>query len=412
MKSKRILGVFISIMIMAQGIAAEHPFGMNDADYSKLLQSTIITTGNNYRLKKVLAKIRKGEKVNIAAIGGSVTEGAGPAKFTDGYAYQFFRALKATYAPGDGSNLYFDNAGLSGTSSLTGVVRYKQDVTDVLGGTPDLLIVEFAVNDGGEPVFQRSFEALVRDALQANPETAVMAIYAAATYGNTSGPKKAVADNYGIPQINMMEIVNDGIKNGTFTKEQYYSDYVHPTYEGHQVMCEALMNVVAIADKAKADSPAAIPAKSFIEPSLSGMIQITGNNEDVKINAGGFNQHDNATQTIKKTNSVEFSTNWHHKMHLKEPNTEPFKMEITCKNLVLIWKNQSGGAFDKFGNAEVWVDGKRVAIYNGGKQGGWNNCEPNLIIDEPVAKKHTVEIKMSANSEKLGFTILTFGYSK
>jgi len=411
MKSKRILGVFISIMIMAQGIAAEHPFGMKDADYSKLLQSTIMTTGNNYRLKKVLAKIRKGDKVNIAAIGGSVTEGAGPAKFTDGYAYQFFRALKATYAPGDGSNLYFDNAGLSGTSSLTGAVRYKQDVIDVLGGTPDLLIVEFAVNDGGEPLFQRSFEALVRDALLHNPDTAVIAIYAAATYGNTSGPKKAVADNYGIPQINMLEIVNDGIKNGTFTKEQYYSDYVHPTYEGHQIMCDALMNVVAIADKAKADAFVRVPEKSFIEPSLSGMIQVTGDSEDVKISAGGFNEYDKSTQTIKKTNSVEFSSNWHHKMSA-QPNEEPFKMDIYCKNLVLIWKNQSGGSFDKFGYADVWVDGKRVAIYNGGKQGGWNNCEPNIIIDEPVAKQHTVEIKMSAKSEKLGFTILTFGYSK
>lgn len=397
---------------MAQGIAAEHPFGMKDADYNKLIQSTIISQGNNYRLKKVLAKIRKGEKVCIAAIGGSVTEGAGPAKFTDGYAYQFFRAMKATYAPGDGSNLIFDNAGLSGTSSLTGVVRYKKDVIDVLGQTPDLLIVEFAVNDGGEPVFQRSFEALVRDALVANPETAVMAIYAAATYGNTSGPKKAVADNYAIPQINILDIVNDGIKNGTFTKEQFYSDYVHPTYEGHQVMCEALMTVVATADKAKADSPATIPTKSFIEPSLSGMIQITGNNEDVKISAGGFNQQDNATQTIKKTNSVEFPSNWHHKMNIKEPNNESFKMEITCKNLVFIWKNQSGGAFEKFGKADVYVDTLKVATFDGGKQGGWNNNEPNIIIDTPTAKKHIVEVKMAPGSEKLGFTIITMGYTK
>lgn len=411
MKLKRFIGVVIVTMVIAQGIAAEHPFGMGDADYKKLLESTIISQGNNYRLKKVLAKIRKGEKVCIAAIGGSVTEGAGPAKFTDGYAYQFFRAMKATYAPGDGSNLIFDNAGLSGTSSLTGVVRYKKDVIDVLGQTPDLLIVEFAVNDGGEPLFQRSFEALVRDALVANPETAVMAIYAAATYGNTSGPKKAVADKYAIPQINILDIVNDGIKNGTFTKEQFYSDYVHPTYEGHQVMCEALMNVVSIADKAKADTPAAIPEKSYIQPSLSGMIQITGENEDVKISAGGFNQLDNATQTIKKTNSVEFPSNWHHIMHA-QPNNEPFKMEINCKNLVFIWKNQAGGSFTKFGNADVFVDGKKVATFDGGKQGGWNNNEPNLIIDEPAAENHIVEVKMAPGSEKLGFTIITMGYTK
>ena len=32
--------------------------------------------------------------------------------------------------------------------------------------------------------------------------------------------------------------------------------------------------------------------------------------------------------------------------------------------------------------------------------------------DEPVAKKHTVEIKMLDKDAKLGFTILAFGYSK
>ena len=141
------------------------------------------------------------------------------------------------------------------------------------------------------------------------------------------------------------------------------------------------------------------------------MIQITGNSQDVKITAGGFDAYDKATQTIKKTNSVEFSSNWHHKMNAK-PNEEPFKMEINCKNLVFIWKNQSGGAFDKFGKADVFVDGKKVATFDGGKQGGWNNNEPNLIIDEASSKNHLVEVKMAPGSEKLGFTIITMGYTK
>ena len=121
-----------------------------DTAYQKMVKTALVDTGNNYRLKTVIEKIKKGKKVYIAAIGGSVTEGAGPQDFKDGYAYQFFKAVKKEFAPGEGKNVYFNNAGLSGTPSLLGRLRYKSDVVDVFGHEPDLLIVEFAVNDGGE----------------------------------------------------------------------------------------------------------------------------------------------------------------------------------------------------------------------------------------------------------------------
>ena len=144
----RIKKIIIGAMFIIMGltnVSAENPWGLSNSTYKNLTEKTIISTGNNYRLKKVLSKIRNGEKVNVAALGGSVTEGAGPAKFTDGYAYQFYRALKAKYAPGDGSNVYFNNAGLSGTGSLVGIVRYEQDVEKVCGCTPDLLLLMIMV---------------------------------------------------------------------------------------------------------------------------------------------------------------------------------------------------------------------------------------------------------------------------
>ena len=407
---KLLLGAAFVIMSVAK-VSAENPCGLSDSAYKNIIEKTIVSTGNNYRMKKVLSKIRNGEKVYIAAIGGSVTEGAGPEKFTDGYAYQFFRALKAKYAPGEGKNLYFNDAGLSGTGSLLGVVRYQKDVVEVLGHKPDLLIVEFAVNDNGDTICQRSFEGIIGQALAENEECAVLALYCAASYGNTSLQKKPVADYYSVPQVNMLEVVNDAMKTGLFSKEQYYSDYVHPTLDGHRIMCECLMTLVDKMDKAKADTKAVIPAKAFKEPSMIGMKQIFGDDENVKITAGGFNQKDKSCQTLKKTNASNFPINWNHKMNAK-PDERPFKMEINCKNLVFVYKVQSANSAEKFGKADVFVDGKKIATYDGGKEGGWNNCEPNLIIDQPAAGPHTVEVKMAKGSEKLGFTIVTMGYSE
>ena len=50
--------------------------------------------------------------------------------------------------------------------------------------------------------------------------------------------------------------------------------------------------------------------------------------------------------------------------------------------------------------------------YDGGKAGGWCNCVPVYIIDEEVAAKHTVEIKMADGEESKGFTIVAMGYSR
>ena len=407
---KAFLGAVVILMSLTSVQA--NPFKLNDSDYQKMIENTIVSTGTNARMKKLLAKVRRGDKVKIAAIGGSVTEGAGPANFTDGYAYQFFRAFKAKYAPGDGSNLSFNNAGLSGTGSLVGIVRYEQDVVKVCGGNPDLLIIEFAVNDNGDVLCQRTFEAIIRKAMLANPDCAVIAMYAVASYGNTAGQKKPVADHYLLPQINMMPVVNGAIANKTFTKEQYFTDYAHPTFEGHQFMCDCLMALVDKLDKAAKESEVHVPASCFKEPSLYGLKRILPGVADanVKIERGDFKETDRKTQTLKKTNASDFPENWKKKLDAKAENL-PFKMELTCKSLIFIYKVQASGDAEKFGKAEVYVDGRKVATYDGGKEGGWNNCEPNIIIDERTAAKHTVLVKMAPGSEKLGFTIVAMGYS-
>ena len=372
------------------------------------VEETLVSTGNNYRLKTALEKIKKGEKVTLAALGGSVTEGAGPEKFTDGYAFQFFRALKAAYAPGNGENVVFDGAGLSGTPSQLGIVRYKQDVVDVLGGNPDILIIEFAVNDAGDDFSARGFEALVRDALSASPETAVIALYSAATYGNTAAQKKPIANHYQIPQVDILPVVKKGISSGKVKEKDYYTDNVHPTKDGHQFMSDSLMNLLAVVDKAAKDSPCAIPAESLKNPSFSGMKMILGDDENVKISAGAFNKKDGAIQTLKKTNKGDFPQNWYKSASSKG---ESFKMDITCKNLILTYKVQGSWLSEKFGSADVYVDGKKVGTYDGGAANGWNNCEARLIIDEKSAAKHSVEIKMAPGSESKGFTIVCMGYS-
>ncbi len=388
------------------------PFGLEAERYAELLDSSLVSMGNNARMKKVLEKLRAGQDVYIAAIGGSVTEGGGPANFKDGYAYQFNKKLREVYTPDGGKHVYFDNAGLSGTGSEQGMLRYESDVVQVLDHKPDLLIVEFAVNDDGKDFGTRSFEVVIRRALEQSEETAVIALYSAAEYGNSMGAKKPVADFYEVAQVNVLATVQRASAAGDIKKNLYYTDNVHPTTAGHTVQADCLMNLIEHMDKAPADAPVAVPTewKTLPQKAFTNFTRILPevNDSNVKITAGGFSSVDPKCQGLKKTGKSNFPTNWHH----DGKSDEAFTMEITCKSLMLIYKEQAAADPFKFGKAEFYVDGNLVQTYNGGNPGGWNNCVPRLLIDETEVAKHTVQIKMVQEDEAKGFTVIAMGYTK
>ena len=134
-----------------------------------------------------------------------------------------------------------------------------------------------------------------------------------------------------------------------------------------------------------------------------------GEDKNVKISKGSFNQVDKQCQSIKKTNQSNFPVNWHKPMDLKSKN-EPFTMEIKCKSFVFVYKVQSKNSSTRFGKAEVYIDGRLFETFDGAKEGGWNNCEQKLLFYSSETRNHKIEVKMAEGSEKLGFTIVAMGY--
>lgn len=384
----------------------EIPFEMSDQTFLTLLENSLLDSGNNFRLKNVIERAKSGEKITIATLGGSVTEGIGPANYRDGYAYKFAEKFKKTYASKP-ENVILADAGLSGTPSTLGLVRYQSDVVEVLGQNPDIFVIEFAVNDGGGTEFTRCFEALIRDALEADEKTAVIALYSAATYTNSQGIKKTVASHYKIPQVSISDAIRKPMNEGIFSTSDFFADNVHPTKEGHDIMAECLMNLLAKAEISEFDEKIEIPSAYKLEPSFANFTRITKDSKDVVINSGDFSGTDSQTQTVKKTNKGNFPENWY---HVPGNENSPFTMELTCKNLIFVYKENGSWTNVDFGVAEVYVDGELIGSYDGGKSGGWNNCQTVVIIDEEFSAPHKVEIKMAEGSEKSGFTIVALGY--
>lgn len=394
------------------------PFNVKDETYAKMISASLVSKGNNWRMKKVIEKIRKGETVYYTPLGGSITEGGGPASFRDGYAYQFFKKLQAKYNPG-GKNILMNPCGLGGTGSAEGIMRYNQNVLERVGHEPDLLIIEFAVNDEAGTENIRGFEQLVRTALTGNPECAVIGLYSAAPYQNSQGEKIPVGEHYGIQQVSIQNAVDNN--NGEFdlsTDSVFYVDYVHPSTMGHTIMTDCLMNLVDSIDSDKSDDPISIPSDYKVsDSSFCNFVQILpdyapgyNGNPGVKLSTGSFSSRDFEPQH-PANDLLSYPYNWMKRGRLAEDvkdipvENDAFKMELTCKNLLIIYKGNGCGT------AEVLIDGKVCDTLNGNKE-SWNTSNFKSFIKENEAKPHVVEIRMVSGDEGKPFTIEAIGYSK
>lgn len=375
--------------------------------HQELLDSTVVSTGNNYRMKKVLEKMKSGEDVYVAALGGSVTEGLYLATYKNGYAYQFYRKLQSRFTDNGGANMHFVCAGLGGTPSIIGLIRYYKDIVQSLGHVPDLLVLEFSVNDDGSSINARAFEQLIRQALSADPETAVIALYSASINGNKSSLMIPIASHYDIPQVNVLELYERGISGGIFTKGKYFIDHVHPKREGHNLQAECLVNVISKISLENMDPQIAIPAEYHEKNPLDNFCTVGKDNQEIKIEPGSFSEVDPVTQTMKSTGKGDFPENWRH-----VSGNDAFVMDVVCKNLVVAFKIPTLDLSLTYGDADVFVDGKKVATMKASYWNGWLHCEYAVVIDDEKSSPHHVEIKMADGHSSRFFTILAIGYNK
>lgn len=207
-------------------------------------------------LPNVAAKAAKDETVRVAFLGGSITAAAGWRPLT-------LASLQRIYPKVAFTEIF---AAVSGTGSDYGAPRLQRDV---LRHQPDLLFVEFAVNDGaGSPRVEAQMEGIVRQTWAANPHTDICFVYTvnensvkalvAGGYQSTAVSMEKVAVHYGIPSFNFGVEIARRLAAGSLVMSApatvkadaqghddkglliFTRDKTHPTEAGHKVYAERL----------------------------------------------------------------------------------------------------------------------------------------------------------------------------
>ena len=157
-------------------------------------------------------KVENGN-AKIAYFGGSITE-------QNGWRILSFEYLRDLYWDAEIRRI---DAAIGGTGSFLGVFRIDQDV---LKFKPDLIFIEFAVNDRNIPSdeIRRSMEGIVRKTRRALPETDLCFVYTIVKQdledlfqgkmSRSASVMEEIADYYGIPSVHMGVRVAELAKQG------------------------------------------------------------------------------------------------------------------------------------------------------------------------------------------------------
>lgn len=371
----------------------------------EMVERSLISTGNNYRLKKVIEKAKKGEEVTLAYIGGSITEGANAGE-QKSYVTVSAESFKNKFATGD--NVKWVNAGMSGTPSPIGLIRYERDVIEEAGTLPDVVFIEFAVNDWQEPTAGRAYESLIKTILEAENKPAVVLVFSVfQSRWNLQEQYIPIGEAYQLPMVSILDAVVPALDVEKTLKEMvFFSDAFHPTTYGHQIMADCLTYLFEEVDQAPlSETDLSYPTQSVVGADFVGikLLDRKTENQIVTIKEGGFTSEDQEVVKFSRDrNRTTFANNWKHQA---SDTSEPFTVKMEGEKLLLVYKESSA---PEAGSVDVYVDGTLVKTVNSYNASGWNNACITLLLDEAESKPHTIELRLTDKDKT--FTVLAMGY--
>lgn len=359
-----------------------------------MIERSLYAVGNTQRLHRAIDKARAGEKVSMVYLGGSITEGAAAKpQQTMCYAYQSAQLFAEKFMK-DASQLDYHNAGISGTPSLLGITRCQQDV---LVHAPDIVFVEFAVNDSMDDASRMVYESLIRKLLQSESQPAVIILLTLTSSGYSCHVHmKRIAKQYDLGVISVYDAIQPEIVAKTMEWSDYSDDYAHPTTKAHGFVAELIGNYF--------DKAAAVPAEPYTVPEEACYGKALENLKNIR--PGDAALVDEGAFPYGAVTCYSYANGWRYRG--SEGNTAPLTLEVEASYLTMAFKQEKN---TDCGTAQVWVDGQPAATLPGYADNAWGNVVTQLI---PLGEsgKHHVELRMIPEKQEKNFNLLDIAFAK
>ena len=342
-------------------------------------------------LAELMRRAESEEQITVVCIGGSITQGVisqGPLDSTlesrAPYADIFRDWWKERFP---NTEVKFINAGIGGTDSYLGVHRLERDV---LSYEPDLVLVEFSVNDGNDGFYKKSYDNLIYQLLSAPKRPAVMLLFMAQTNGISAQANHAmVGFHYQLPMVSYGNVMKSYLEEGRYSEKELAGDGVHPSALGHAITGEILWTYLnrVYAEREKLPWNASEP--EALTKAVYGNASILDSTCIEPVELGDFRQEHICPQ---------FNNGW------VCDGEDGIEFTVTFSRLGLLYYATTDG---KSGQYEVFVDGVSLRKIDADFSGGWGNAIKAVEVfreDEPA--EHTVLIRRADDSQGEVFHLL------
>lgn len=342
------------------------------------------------RLKNLMKRAANGESLVIGFLGGSITQGSLSSTPKTCYAYLVYEWWKKSFP---NAAFSFVNGGIGGTTSHYGGARAWKDV---LCYRPDIVTVDFSVNDDANEFFEETYEGTLRRLLMAPSAPAVVVLNNVFydTGKNAQDYHNRIADHYGIPHVSIKDTIFPDVESGKIVRADITPDNLHPNDKGHRLVadeiCKLLDSIKEELEKEDTEGkiietndlaslPAPLTENAYEH---SRLIQI----QDNEAILDGF-----LVDPIEKKGMLDIFKNGWTAAH----TNDKISFEIECSCLAVQYRKSVQQPVPK---AKAVIDGDEAhaVILDGNFTEDWGDClylEP--LLHHAEKKVHRIEITVT-----------------
>ncbi len=364
------------------------PVNLENGVSDKMYNRALLSEGNIVRLASAMKKARDGKEITVGVIGGSITQGSLASTQDNCYASKF-RDWWTNKFPETKVN--FVNAGVGGTNSYLGVHRVDEQL---LSHKPDVVIVEFSVNDTDRLMNKNSYDSLVRKILSCETNPAVILLFTTQENGTSlQDTHREVGEAYDLPMLSYREAVYPEVAAGTLLWTDISPDNIHPNDAGHDIINQIVSRYLdSVYDKLDTvtEEPSSFTAEPLTRDYFANAKIYSAADIEPTANEG--------FEAVEKTFYDQFRNNW------KTESGGKLTFNTECQNIGVFYLRTTNGQSGKY---EVYIDGERRGTLDGDFSGGWGTYgETKQLMLSQEKAEHTIEIKPAEGSEDKGITIL------
>ncbi len=328
------------------------------------------------------------DTLTLGFLGGSVTQGYAQNRLYD-KAYPAFAAEMLR------KELHRDVriavCAEAGMDAMTGNVLAERVI---LSQKPDIVFLEFAINETTLPPSVLSFESLLRKLLSApHPPIVCLLLMRSANDYSCESFMRPIAEHYRLPCISLRQGIRTPLDAGLLRWEDFADAESHPNPEGHLLLAECVSHLLRTALHTPQTPKHPLPQPWLGAPFLSMKLCCPGQLDCPDAFA--------ALETVP-TGELYFPQAW------RLSAETPLSFTLRCQVLVLFYEQHH---LPQYGSCRVLRDGipmreplRSNSIY------GWGNACHAVIFQSEADEAESAEHRITLEVQNGDFYILAAAY--